>query len=81
MHKNILIALTVFFCQCKKEYTCDCVISDVNNRASYTDQQTFSKKLTKKQATAACSEMEDSLQDNFSQNCYNCAPVAECKLK
>lgn len=56
------------FISCRKAYTCDCVLTDRYDDGDTTftvtaqnTSSTYSKKMTKKQATAACDHEEASL--------------------
>jgi hypothetical protein len=99
MKTQIILPLFVIglaMASCKKEYTCECVTTDTytNNRVTMVqvynaDSKAYGKKMTEKQAKAACDAEGPAVQSNFidlyknatGQPLKNEVIATTCKLK
>ena len=75
----LLPALLMLVCSCKKKYTCACETAYTykNTSGSYStttfpgSNSSYSEKLSKKQATAACNHEGTAIQTNFTNAMTN----------
>jgi hypothetical protein len=73
---SALLVIGLASVSCKKIYTCDCVASSTNSNLSfnaYNTSKAYSKKMTKKQAKAACDHEELALKSSIESLIENSA--------